>query len=220
MDRERAAPDVFPARGPPAYRQVTSREQGGVNAQPDRVSMAYHGAKGAAIHARAAARHPAPVAPTRPHPRCGEHWGGGFCLPWVLWWLTAPLRVSAPPTAPTGIELHQMLGALQTVLADSTSGPLGPGTPAPFTLTDVDVAVHFVVQHSVSPTGTPLYRLVPVDTALQTRPEHVQTLTMRLTPTASRPTPMGTPGVAPAVPQAAEEGGLPKASPPKKRARP
>ena len=145
---------------------------------------------------------------------------GCFCLLVVLGWLTAPAQVSAPPTTPTGIDLHQMLSTLQTVLADATLRPLGPGTPAPLTLMDVDVAVHFVVQPSASATGTPLYRLVPVDTALQTRPEHVQTLTMRLTPTPSRPTTVGTPGVSPAVPQTVEEGSLPKASPPKKRARP
>src|SRR5439155_12027922 len=106
---------------------------------------------------------------------------GCFLLPFVLWWLTSSPRASAPPSTPGAIELQQMLSALQTVLADPTLGSLNAGTASPFTLKDVDVEVHFVVQKSAN--GTPLYRLVPVDSALPTRPEHVQTLKVRLIPT-------------------------------------
>jgi hypothetical protein len=143
---------------------------------------------------------------------------GCFGLLLVLWWLISPPQVPGPPT--TGIDLHEMLSALQTVLADPTLGSLSPGTSAPFALKNVDVEVHFVVQQSAPASGAPLYRLVPVDTALQTRPEHVQTLTLRLTATAPPSPTLGTPEASPAVPQAAEEGGLLKPPPPKKRARP
>ena len=145
---------------------------------------------------------------------------GCFVLPFVLWWLTSPPRVSAPPTTPEGIELQQMLSALHTVLADPTLGSLNAGTASPFTLKDVDVEVHFVVQKSVLTSGTPLYRLVPVDTALQTRPEHVQTLKMRLISTPLLPTTPGTPGVSTPLPRASEESDMLKPSLPKKRARP
>jgi hypothetical protein len=143
---------------------------------------------------------------------------GCFCLLVVLWWFTAPRRGLAPPTTVTGIELHQMLSTLQTMLADPTLGTRSPDTPTPFTLKEVNVEVHFVVQHSALPTSAPFYRLVPVDTALQTRPEQVQTLTLHLT--TPPPTTLGTPGASPTVPQAAEEGSLLKPSPSKKRARP
>jgi hypothetical protein len=145
---------------------------------------------------------------------------GCFLLSFVLWWLTSPPRVPAPPATPAGIELHQMLSALHTVLADPILGPLRPGTPSSLTLQDVDVEVHFVVQKSTPPSGAPLYRLVPVDTTLQTRPEHVQTLKMRLISPPPLPTPLGTPGVSTAGPRALEEGGMPKPSLPKKRAQP
>ena len=145
---------------------------------------------------------------------------GCFVLPFVLWWLISPPRVSAPPTTPEGIELQQVLSALHTVLADPTLGSLNTGTASPFTLKDVDVEVHFVVQKSALTSGTPLYRLVPVDTALQTRPEHVQTLKMRLISTPLLPPTLGTPGASTTLPRASEESDLLKPSLPKKRARP
>ncbi len=145
---------------------------------------------------------------------------GGFCLAVVLWWLTASPRVPAPPMTRPGIELHEMLSTLQTLLADPTLTTLRPGTAAPLTLNDVRVEVHFVVQHGAPSGGTPLYRLVPVDSALQPRPEQVQTLSMRLTTPAPVPTTVETPGATPSVPQGAEEDGLRKSSPLKKRARP
>jgi len=144
---------------------------------------------------------------------------GCFVLPFVLWWLISPPRVSAPPTTPEGIELQQVLSALHTVLADPTLGSLNTGTAAPFTLKDVDVEVHFVVQKSALTNGTPLYRLVPVDTALQTRPDHVQTLKMRLISTPLPTTTLGAP-VASTLPRASEESDTLKSSLPKKRARP
>jgi hypothetical protein len=142
---------------------------------------------------------------------------GCVCLLVVLWWLTAPRRGLAPPTV-TGIELHQMLSTLQTMLADTTLGPRSPDTPTPFTLKEVNVDVHFVVQHSAPPNSGPIYRLVPVDTALQTRPEQVQTLTLHLTTTP--PTTLSTLGASPVVPPAAEESSLLKPAPSKKRTRP
>jgi hypothetical protein len=145
---------------------------------------------------------------------------GCFLLPFILWWLTSSPRASAPTTTPGGIELQQMLSALHTVLADPTLGSLNAGTASPFTLKDVDVEVHFVVQKSVPTSGTPLYRLVPVDTALQTHPEHVQTLKVRLIPTPLPPATLGTPGVSTTLPRASEESDMFKPSLPKKRARP
>lgn len=145
---------------------------------------------------------------------------GCFVLPFVLWWLISSPRVSATPTTLDGVELQQMLSALHTVLADPTLGSLNTGTAAPFTLKDVDVEVHFVVQKSALTNGTPLYRLVPVDTALQTRPGHVQTLKMRLISTPLLPTTLGTPGASTTLPRASEESDMLKSSLPKKRARP
>jgi len=143
---------------------------------------------------------------------------GCFLLPFVLWWLTSSPRASAPTSTPEGIELQQMLSALHTVLTDPTLGSLNTGTTSPFTLKDVDVEVHFVVQKSAS--STSLYRLVPVDTALQTRPEHVQTLKVRLIPTPLPSATLGTPGAATPLPRASEESDMLKPSLPKKRARP
>jgi len=143
---------------------------------------------------------------------------GCFCLLAVVWWFSAAGRGLASPATVTGIELHQMLSTLQTMLADPTLGPRSPDTPTPFTLKEVNVDVHFVVQHSTHPNSASIYRLVPVDTALQTRPEQVQTLTLRLATTP--PTTLGTPGASAAVPQIVEEGSLLKPSPSKKRARP
>jgi hypothetical protein len=71
---------------------------------------------------------------------------------------------------------------LQTAVADPTLGQLNAGSSS-FTPKDVELAIHFVVQPGVSSSGDTSYRLVSVDTALQPRPEQVQTLTMRLTPT-------------------------------------
>jgi hypothetical protein len=145
---------------------------------------------------------------------------GGFCLALVVWWLTASPRVPAPPTTLPGIELHQMLSTLQTMLADPTLATLSPWAAAPLTLNEVHVDVHFVVQRPAPSGGAPLYRLVPVDSALQTRPEHVQTLSLRLTAPPPVPTMVGTPGAAPSVPQSAEEEGLRKPTSAKKRAKP
>jgi hypothetical protein len=145
---------------------------------------------------------------------------GGFCLAVVLWWLTAVPRGPAPPLPQPGIELHEMLSTLQTQLADPTLTTLRPGTAAPLTLNDVRVEVHFVVQPSAPAGGTPLYRLVPVDSALQPRPEQVQTLSIRLTTPAPVSTMVETPGGAPSVPQAAEEDGARQSSSRKKRVRP
>jgi hypothetical protein len=106
-----------------------------------------------------------------------------FLLPYVLWWFTSASRSPLPHRASEGLELHQLLQALQAAVTDSTVGQPGAGTPPSFTPKDVEIATHFVIQPSASPGGDTTYRLVPVDTALQSRPEHVQTLTMRLTPT-------------------------------------
>ena len=106
-----------------------------------------------------------------------------FLLPYVLWWLTSASRAPIPPRASEGIELHQLLQTLQAAMADPTLGQPNAGASAPFAPKDVEIAVHFVIQPSVPPSGDTAYRLVPVDTTLQLRPEHVQTLTMRLTPT-------------------------------------
>jgi hypothetical protein len=105
-----------------------------------------------------------------------------FLLPYILWWLVSGSRVPLSPAASEGLELHQLLQTLQTAVADPILGQPNAGSSS-FTPKDVELAVHFVIQPSGPPSGDTTYRLVPVDTALQPRPEHVQTLTMRLTPT-------------------------------------
>lgn len=107
-----------------------------------------------------------------------------FLLPYVLWWLTSTLHTPVPGGASAGLELHQLLQTLQAALGEPALGQASSGGPTPLVPRDVEVAVHFVVQPSVPPSGDTTYRLVPVDTAHQPRPEHVQTLTMRLTPTS------------------------------------
>jgi hypothetical protein len=103
-----------------------------------------------------------------------------FLLPYVLWWFTSTSHAPIPPRASESLELHQLLQALQTAMTDPTLGQPNAGA---FTPKDVEIALRFVIQPSVPPSGDPVYRLVPVDTALQPRQEQVQTLTMRLTPT-------------------------------------
>jgi hypothetical protein len=105
-----------------------------------------------------------------------------FLLPYVLWWFTSTARVPIPPRTSEGLELHQLLQALQAAVADPSLGQLSAGASS-YTPKDVELVVRFVIQPSVPPSGDTTYRLVPVDTALQPRPEQVQTLTMRLTPT-------------------------------------
>ena len=102
-----------------------------------------------------------------------------FLLPYILWWLTSSSHAPVPTRASEGIDLHQLLQALQTAMADPTLGQPNAGA---FTPKDVEIAVRFVIQPSGPPSGDTIYRLVPVDTALKPRPEQVQTLTMRLTP--------------------------------------
>jgi hypothetical protein len=106
-----------------------------------------------------------------------------FLLPYVLWWLTSTSHAPIPTRASEGLELHQLLQALQAAVTDSTLGQPSAGATSSFAPKDVEFAVHFVIQPSVPASGDATYRLVPVDTAFQPRPEQVQTLTMRLTPT-------------------------------------
>ena len=145
---------------------------------------------------------------------------GGFGLAVVLWWLTAAPRVLAPPMPLPGLDLHEMLSTLQTLVADPMLTTLRPGTAAPLFLNDVRVEVHFVVQQSAPAGGTPLYRLVPVESAHQLRPEQVQTLSLRLTTPAPVPPTVETPAAPSSVPPATEEDGLRKSAAPKKRAKP
>jgi hypothetical protein len=88
----------------------------------------------------------------------------------------------SPAVCPLVAHLGQLLQTLQAAVADPTLGQPSAGSSS-FTPKDVELAVHFVIQPSVPASGDTTYRLVPVDTALQLRPEHIQTLTMRLTPT-------------------------------------
>ena len=159
------------------------------------------------------------------HTRLSVPWvvgigAGLFLLPYALWWLTATSRGPAPPRTPDGVEIHQLLTALHTALAEPVLGRDSTGAPAPFVLQDVEVELHFVVQHSAPTREASLYRLVPVDTALQARPEHVQTLKMRLLPTLPLPSQVGTPMSSTVGPRAAEEAGLRKPALTKKRDRP
>src|SRR5262249_37227963 len=124
---------------------------------------------------------------------------GLFLLPYVLWWLTATSRSPAPPKTLDGVEIQQLVTALQSALAEPIMGRVSTGASAPFVLRDVRVEFPFVVQKSALPPDAGLYRLVPVDTALQARPEHVQTLKMRLLPTLPLPSQVGVSGSATAV---------------------
>jgi hypothetical protein len=143
-----------------------------------------------------------------------------FLLPYVLWWLTATSRGPAPPRTPDGVEVHQVLTALHTVLAEPALGRLPNGSPVPFAMRDVEVELHFVVQKSTPSRDSSLYRLVPADTAVQVRPEHVQILKMRLFPTPPLPSQLGVSVSSTAASRAAEEAGLRKPALPKKRDRP
>jgi hypothetical protein len=159
------------------------------------------------------------------HTRLSVPWVTGigaccFLLPYLLWWLLPTARVSAPARPPAGIEVHHILTALQAVLAEPSLGRRSDGSPAPFALTDVEVELHFVVQKNVHTSSDSSYRLVPVDTMVQARPEHVQTLKMHLIPSLTLPNKLGAPGSAPAGPRATEEVGLLKPALPKKREKP
>jgi hypothetical protein len=85
---------------------------------------------------------------------------------------------------------------------------------------DVEIELHFVVQKSTRDRDASLYRLVPADTAVQARPEHVQTLKMRLFPTPPLPSQLGVTVSSTAGSRTAEEAGLRKPALPKKRDRP
>jgi hypothetical protein len=105
-----------------------------------------------------------------------------FLLPYVLWWFTSTSHAPSLTGASAGLELHQLLQALQAAVADPSLGQPRDGASS-FAPKDVEFAVHYVIQPSVPASGDTTYRLVPVDTAFRPRPEQVQTLTMRLTPT-------------------------------------
>src|SRR5258706_1284062 len=45
-----------------------------------------------------------------------------FLLPYVLWWFTSTARTPIPPRMSEGLELHQLLQALQAAVADSIPG--------------------------------------------------------------------------------------------------
>jgi hypothetical protein len=159
------------------------------------------------------------------HTRLAVPWVVGisavcFLLPLVLWWLSAPPHGPIPPQRLAGVEIQQLLTALHTALAEPVLGHVSTGAPAPFLLRDVEVELHFVVQHSAPTRDDSRYWLVPVDTALEARPEHVQTLKMRLLPTLPLPSQLGTPLSSASGPRAAEEAGLHKPALPKKRERP
>jgi hypothetical protein len=113
-----------------------------------------------------------------------------FLLLYGLWWLTSTSHAPLPPRASEGLELHQLLQALQAAVADPSLGQPSAGSSS-FAPKDVEFAVHFVIQPSVPANCDTTYRLVPVDTAFQPRPEQVQTLTMRLTPTLFSPQKLG-----------------------------
>ena len=112
---------------------------------------------------------------------------GFFLLPYVLWWLTSISSTPVPPRAPQGLELHQLVQGLHTALADPALGQPNARASSALAAKDAEVAVRFVIQPTIIPGGDTTYRLVPVDTALQPRPEHVQTLTIRLTSTPPLP---------------------------------
>jgi hypothetical protein len=128
----------------------------------------------------------------------------GFLLPYVLWGLTAPAEPPAPPRTPAGVEMQQVLTALHTAL-----GRLPHEGPTPLALQHAEVTLHFVVQRGTDPSGASAYRLVPLDTAVQARPEQVQTMTLRVLPAPAPP------GARPPA-----EAGRPSPTLPKKGGRP
>lgn len=143
-----------------------------------------------------------------------------FLLPYVLWGLTSTSKVPAPVRTLEGVEIQQLLTALNTALSAPALGRLANGAPAPFALQDVDAEIHFVMQKSPPSSGASSYRLMPVDTTVQARPEHVQTLKMRLMPNPVLANKLGPPASSTVVPRASEETGLPKPTLPKKRDKP
>ena len=74
------------------------------------------------------------------------------------------------PRTSEGLELHQLLQALQAAVADPSLGQPSAGASS-FAPKDVEFAVHYVIQPSVPASGDTTYRLVPVDTAFQPRPD-------------------------------------------------
>src|SRR5215467_2629805 len=66
-----------------------------------------------------------------------------FLLPYVLWWLTAASHAPVPPRAPEGLELHQLLQAMQAAVSDPALGQPSASTSS-FIPKDVELAVHFV----------------------------------------------------------------------------
>src|ERR671930_1776663 len=72
-----------------------------------------------------------------------------FLLLYGLWWLTSASRAPIPPKASEGLELHQLLQALQAAVTDSTLGQPSAGATSSFAPKDVEFAVHFVIQPSV-----------------------------------------------------------------------
>lgn len=143
-----------------------------------------------------------------------------FFLPYVLWWLTATTSGPVPPSMSDGVEISQVLTALHTALAEAALGRLPHGAPASLTMRDAEVELHFVVQKSTSAHDDSLYRLVPVDTTVQTRPESVQTLKMHLFPTLPLPSQLRVPLPSAPGSRATDETSLRKPAPPKKRDRP
>ena len=154
------------------------------------------------------------------HTRLAVPWVVGmgvacFLLPYVLWGLTSPAEPPAPPQAPAGVEMQQVLTALHTAL-----GRLPQEGPTPFALQNAEVTLHFVVQKGVGASGASAYRLVPLDTAVQARPEHVQTMTLRLLPAPSLPPTREAPGSAPPGARPPAEAGRQPPTLPKKGIRP
>jgi hypothetical protein len=139
----------------------------------------------------------------------------GFLLPYVLWGLTAPAEPPAQPRPPAGVEIQQVLTALHTAL-----GRLPQEGPTPLALQHAEVTLHFVVQKGASPSGASAYRLVPLDTAVQARPEHVQTVTLRVLPVPALPPTRDAPGSGPPGARPPAEAGRQPSTLPKKDARP
>ena len=113
-----------------------------------------------------------------------------------------------------------MWGAWHGARAEAARGRPPNGAPAPFTTRDVEVELHFVVQKSPAARDDSLYRLVPVDTTIQTRPESVQTLKMHLFPTLPLPSQLRIPLSSAAGSRATDDASLRKPASPKKRDRP
>src|SRR5215831_2655766 len=62
-----------------------------------------------------------------------------FLILYILWWLTSASHAPIPSRVSEGLELHQLLQALQAAVADSTLGQPSTGATSSFAPKDVEL---------------------------------------------------------------------------------